>query len=147
MGQHRRALEALAELDRDGRRRSHAALGERLGLLVDELAQGVGVEMALVPARRQEAPDGPCHGPDSGPGGRDLPAGPGKLVEELLAASLVPGGQFRQRFDGLAGHPAGYVRTVVTELVDPIFEGGRHGWDKIVPWSRNFRRRPRSRWS
>ena len=114
-----RSLEPLAQLNRDRRRGPNSALGQRVRLLLEHAPELLGLEVGLVPAGCEQAPDRAGDGSDTGAGGGQAPTGVPQIGEERLAASVVRLGHLCERLDRLARHPARTVLTIVTELCDP----------------------------
>jgi hypothetical protein len=117
-----RALESLAELDRNRGSRAAAARDQRLRFLLDQATKLRRREMGLGARGREQPPDSPGNSGDPRPGLGQLPAGARHAFEELLARRGWGLGHLNERLDRAPGEKARSVAAIGTELLQSFRE-------------------------
>jgi hypothetical protein len=120
MRDDQRALESLAELDRNRGSRAAAARDQRLRLLLDQATKLRRREMGLGVRGREQPPDSSCHGGDPRPGLGQLTAGAQHAFEELLARRGWRFGHLDERLGRAPGEKARSVAAIGTQLLQPL---------------------------
>lgn len=126
MREHNGILESLAQLDRDRGRRAQPSVYERFGFFLHEPAELVDVELRVSGRRGQHAADRARDRPDARAAPRERPAGCEQVVEQRVARRSGLFRDLRQRLDRTSRHPAGTVRTVGPQLLDPLPQDRGH---------------------
>jgi hypothetical protein len=115
-----RALESLAELDRNRGSRAAAARDQRLRLLLDQATKLRRREMGLGARGREQPPNSAGNSGDPRPGLGQLPGGARHPFEQLLARRRRRLGHLNEGLDRAPGEKARSVTAIGTELLQPL---------------------------